>query len=196
MSEETKALVDTSSIDTEITGLASQVLAESDPEKAKQLIALFNWNISKKNTARILKMNDLYDEVTDQMVLRFKTKADQFSNSDLLDYMKAVQGAIDTSAKNLSQVEEPPTIVQQNNTQINVNVVDTMDRDSRDRILSAIQATLRAAQQPQPISNEPQVIEVPVEVEDVIEVVSDQVVADNAIEELNSIADDKKETNE
>lgn len=196
MSEEIKALVDTSSIDTEITGLASQVLAESDPEKAKQLIALFNWNISKKNTARILKMNDLYDEVTDQMVLRFKTKADQFSNSDLLDYMKAVQGAIDTSAKNLSQVEEPPTIVQQNNTQINVNVVDTMDRDSRDRILSAIQATLRAAQQPQPVSNEPQVIEVPVEVEDMIEVVPDQVVADNAIEELNSIADDKKETDE
>ena len=196
MSEETKALVDTSSIDTEITGLASQVLAESDPEKAKQLIALFNWNISKKNTARILKMNDLYDEVTDQMVLRFKTKADQFSNSDLLDYMKAVQGAIDTSAKNLSQVEEPPTIVQQNNTQINVNVVDTMDRDSRDRILSAIQATLRAAQQPQPVNVEPQVIEVPVEVYEEVEAEAVEVVADNAIDELNSIADDKKETNE
>lgn len=196
MSEETKALVDTSSIDTEITGLASQVLAESDPEKAKQLIALFNWNISKKNTARILKMNDLYDEVTDQMVLRFKTKADQFSNSDLLDYMKAVQGAIDTSAKNLSQVEEPPTIVHQNNTQINVNVVDTFDRDSKDRILAAIQATLKAAQQPQPKNVEPEVIEVTPESYQETEVVETEVVADNAIDELNSIADDKKETNE
>ena len=194
MSEETKALVDTSSIDTEITGLASQVLAESDPEKAKQLIALFNWNISKKNTARILKMNDLYDEVTDQMVLRFKTKADQFSNSDLLDYMKAVQGAIDTSVKNLSQVEEPPTIVHQNNTQINVNVVDTFDRDSKDRILAAIQATLKLAQQPQPAKEEPHVIEV--SEEDVVEVKDTEVVADNAIDELNAIADDKKETNE
>lgn len=192
MSEETKALVDTSSIDTEITGLASQVLAESDPEKAKQLIALFNWNISKKNTARILKMNDLYDEVTDQMVLRFKTKADQFSNSDLLDYMKAVQGAIDTSAKNLSQVEEPPTIVHQNNTQINVNVVDTFDRDSKDRILAAIQATLKAAQQPQPKNVEPEVIEVTPESYQETEVVETEVVADNAIDELNSIADDKK----
>lgn len=196
MSEETKALVDTSSIDTEITGLASQVLAESDPEKAKQLIALFNWNISKKNTARILKMNDLYDEVTDQMVLRFKTKADQFSNSDLLDYMKAVQGAIDTSAKNLSQVEEPPTIVHQNNTQINVNVVDTFDRDSKDRILAAIQATLKAAQQPQPKNVEPEVIEVTPESYQETEVVETEVVADNAIDELNSIANDKKETNE
>ena len=196
MSEETKALVDTSSIDTEITGLASQVLAESDPEKAKQLIALFNWNISKKNTARILKMNDLYDEVTDQMVLRFKTKADQFSNSDLLDYMKAVQGAIDTSAKNLSHVEDPPTIVHQNNTQINVNVVDTFDRDSKDRILAAIEATLKAAQQPQPKNVEPEVIEVTPESYQETEVVETEVVADNAIDELNSIADDKKETNE
>ena len=196
MSEETKALVDTSSIDTEITGLASQVLAESDPEKAKQLIALFNWNISKKNTARILKMNDLYDEVTDQMVLRFKTKADQFSNSDLLDYMKAVQGAIDTSAKNLSQVEDPPTIVHQNNTQINVNVVDTFDRDSKDRILAAIEATLKAAQQPQPKNVEPEVIEVTPESYQETEVVETEVVADNAIDELNSTADDKKETNE
>jgi hypothetical protein len=195
MSEETKALVDTSSIDTEITGLASQVLEESDPEKAKQLIALFNWNISKKNTARILKMNDLYDEVTDQMVLRFKTKADQFSNSDLLDYMKAVQGAIDTSTKNLSQVEEPPTIVHQTNTQINVNVVDTFDRDSKDRILAAIQATLKAAQQPQPVQQEPDVIEVTPEEVVVTDVPQTEAVADNAIEELNSIADDKKETN-
>lgn len=195
MSEETKALVDTSSIDTEITGLASQVLEESDPEKAKQLIALFNWNISKKNTARILKMNDLYDEVTDQMVHRFKTKADQFSNSDLLDYMKAVQGAIDTSTKNLSQVEEPPTIVHQTNTQINVNVVDTFDRDSKDRILAAIQATLKVAQQPQPVQQEPDVIEVTAEEVVVTDVPQTEVVADNAIEELNSIADDKKETN-
>ena len=196
MSEETKELVDTSSIDTEITGLASQVLEESDPEKAKQLIALFNWNISKKNTARILKMNDLYDEVTDQMVLRFKTKADQFSNSDLLDYMKAVQGAIDTSTKNLSQVEEPPTIVHQTNTQINVNVVDTFDRDSKDRILAAIQATLKAAQQPRQKNVEPEVIEVTPESYQETDVVETEMVADNAIDELNSTADDKKETNE
>lgn len=196
MSEETKALVDTSSIDTEITGLATQVLEESDPEKAKQLIALFNWNISKKNTTRILKMNDLYDEVTDQMVLRFKTKADQFSNSDLLDYMKAVQGAIDTSTKNLSQVEEPPTIVHQTNTQINVNVVDTFDRDSKDRILAAIQATLKAAQKPAPVVVEPIEVTEVVEAEVIHEEAPAETVADNAIDELNSIVDDKKETNE
>lgn len=145
MIDEQKSLVDTTTIDTNINNLANQILEEQDPEKAKDLISLFNWNISKKNTSRILKLNALYDDVTDQMVLRFKTKADQFSNSDVLDYMKAVQGAIDTSTKNLSQIEDPPTILQQNNTQINVNVVDTFDRDAKERILAAIQATLKNA---------------------------------------------------
>ena len=110
--------------------------------------------------------------------------------------MKAVQGAIDTSAKNLSHVEDPPTIVHQNNTQINVNVVDTFDRDSKDRILAAIEATLKAAQQPQPKNVKPEVIEVTPESYQETEVVETEVVADNAIDELNSIADDKKETNE
>lgn len=176
MNDEERALVDTSSIDTEITSLASQVLEEKDPDKAKQLITLFNWTITKKNTSRILKLNDLYDNVTDQMVQRFKTKSDQFSNSDLLDYMKAVQGAIDTSSKNLAQIEEPPTIVQQNNTQINVNVVDSFDRESKERIFAAIQETLKLAQQPVEVSAE--------------------VIAEEAIEDLNSVVEERKDDNE
>lgn len=155
MNNNENSLIDTSSIDSQISDLATQVLQEKDVDKTKDLIALFNWNISKKNTSRILKLNSLYDDVTDQMILRFKTRADQFTNSDLLDYLKVVQGAIDTSTKNLSQIEEPPTIVQ-NNTQINVNVVDTFDRDSKERILAAIQATLKSAQQ---TSEEQEVIE-------------------------------------
>ena len=174
--EKNTALVDTSSIDIETKDLATKILEEKDPDKAKQLIALFNWNLSKKNTSRILKLNGLYDDVTEQMVTRFKTRSDQFTNSDLLDYLKAVQGAIDTSTKNLVQMDEPPTIVQQNNTQINVNVVDSFDRDAKERILAAVQATLKQAQAAP-------IVEVPVEE-----------VAETAIEELESIVDKSKET--
>ena len=155
MTEE-KALVDTTEIDSKIQDLATQVLAETDPDKAKDLISLFNWNLSKKNVSRVLKLNSLYDDVSDQMVDRFHKKADQFTNSDLLDYLKVVQGAIDTSSRNLLQVEEPPAIVQHNNTQINVNLVDTFDRDAKERILAAIQATIKNAQTPK-------TIEVPIE---------------------------------
>ena len=153
--DELKNTEDTSvDINDTLNSLAKQIFEEPDPQKTQQLISLFNWTISKKNTSRILKLNELYDDVTDQMITRFKNKADQFSNSDVLDYLKAVQGAIDTSSKNLTQAEEPPTIVQQNNTQINVNVVDTFDRESKERILAAIQATLHQAESSKVVNEE------------------------------------------
>lgn len=145
MIDETKNL-DLSPLDDNINSLAQQVIDEGDVDKTKDLVALFNWNLSKKNVARLLKLNNLFDAVSDQMVERFEKKPDQFSNSDLLDYMKAVQGAIDSSSKYLSETEEPPAIV--NNTQINVNVVDTIDKDSKERITSAVQAILKKFTQP------------------------------------------------
>lgn len=141
-------------LDENIKNLVNDVVAESDINKTKDLISLFNWNISKKNVVRVEKLNTLYDNVTDQMIKRFETKPDQFSNDDLLNYMKVVQGAIDSSNKLIDSIEEPPPQIVQNNTQINVNVVENFDRDSRARILAAVQATLNAANNPQPIEYE------------------------------------------
>ena len=147
MSEENKELVSTSaSLDEKIQDLATQIVDEQDVDKTKNLISLFNWNMSKKNVSRVKKLNDLYDAVTEQMASRIASRADQFTNSDLLDYMKTIQGAIDTSSQNLTNAQEPPQIVQQNNTQINVNIADTFDRDAKMRILEAVQETLKQAQ--------------------------------------------------
>ena len=139
-------LVPRNPLDMKLDTLVESILDEQDPNRTKDLVDLFNWNISKKNIVRLQKLNNLYDSITDQMVERVDKRADQFSNSDLLDYVKTIQGAIDTNTKNLSQVQEPPLIVQQTNTQINVNVVDSFDRDAKARILAAVQATLAAAQ--------------------------------------------------
>ena len=211
MSEEIKQekeVVDTvpavSSIDLKIQDLSNQILEEQDPDKAKQLIAMFNWNISKKNTSRIQKLDQLYDKVTEQMEVRLNTKSDQFSNSDLLDYMKAVQGAIDTSSKNLTQMEEPPTIVQQNNTQVNINVGDSFDRDSKIRIFEAIQAVLKSAETQ--VNNEPIIEVIPEESLEVTEEISEEeeivveestnIAAADAIAELSNITEEKAEDKE
>lgn len=145
MNEDTKALLDTSSIDATILDVANQVMSEESADKTKDLVALFNWHLSKKNVSRLVKLNNLYDKVSDQMEMRLTSRGDQFSNSDLIDYMKTLQGAIDNSSKVLAQIDETPTIVQNNNTQINVNVVDSFDKDAKERILSAIRATLQSA---------------------------------------------------
>ena len=148
MIDETTDIVEVKPIDSTIKGLVENIMEEQDPNKTKDLVELFNWNISKKNVARIEKLNNLYDSITDQMIERVDKRADQFSNSDLLDYVKTIQGAIDINTKNLSQVQEPPLIVQQNNTQINVNLADTFDREAKERILAAVQATLNQAKTP------------------------------------------------
>lgn len=133
--------------------LAVKIQEESDASKSKELIDLFNWNLSKKQISRIAKLDELFDDVTDQMILRFKTKPDQFSNDDLLNYMKTVQGAMENTSKHIDDLPEAPKIIQ-NNTQININGVEKFDRESRARILAAIQATLAAAQTPELIDYE------------------------------------------
>ena len=145
MSAEEKDIVELTPLDKKLNGLVETIMEEEDPNKTKDLVDLFNWNISKKNIARIQKLNNLYDSITDQLTERVSKRADQFSNSDLLDYVKTIQGAIDVNTKNLAQVQDPPLIVQQNNTQINVNLAQSFDRDAKQRILKAVQATLEKA---------------------------------------------------
>lgn len=136
--------LDIISLNENISDLAQQVIDEPDLDKTRDLVALFNWNMSKKNVARLLKLNNLYDAVSDQMIARFEKRSDQFSNAELLDYLKTVQGAIDSSSKSLSTTEEPPVIVQ-NNTQINVNLNNDFDRAAKARIAAAVQAILTKA---------------------------------------------------
>ena len=128
-----------------IQSLVDSIQSETDISKTQDLIALFNWNLSKKNVARLLKLNNLYDNITDQMEARVLKRPDQFGNDDLLNYIKTLQAAIDGSNKQLQSIEEPPPKIIQNNTQINVTVGDEFSKESRDRILNAIQATIAAA---------------------------------------------------
>lgn len=144
MSQELTTKIEMSKLDESLHDISNNIANETDPAKVKDMVELFNWSMSKKNTARLTKLSEIYDKVTAQMDERITLKADQFSHSDLIDYLKVIQGAMDTSSKNLTSMETPPAIIH-NNTQINVNVVDSFDRDSRERILAAIQATLSTA---------------------------------------------------
>ena len=148
MTDNNETKLPCNSADTKIDSLMKDILEEQDPNKTKDLVDLFNWHMSKKNVLRIQKLNNLYDSITDQMVERVDKRADQFSNSDLLDYVKTIQSAIDINTKNLSNVQEPPMIVHQNNTQINVNLADSFDSEAKARILAAVQATLQQATKP------------------------------------------------
>lgn len=128
-------------LDTELTDITEKLITEKSVSGTQDLIDLFNWTLSKKNALRLTKLAGLYDIVLDQIGERLNRRSGEFSNSDLLNYLQTIETSMEKSQKNLSGAQAP-TINVQNNTQVNVNVVDTFDDDAKARIQAAIQALM------------------------------------------------------
>ena len=129
-------------LDNQTKDIAQKILDEQDIEKVKDLTALFNLNSQKRNVMRVMKMNALLDTVTDKVVERFEKTPDNFSNEDLIKYMQVTEAAIEKANKQLNLVDETPAIQLQQNNQVNVNIIDSFDRDARERIAEAVKAVL------------------------------------------------------
>jgi hypothetical protein len=134
--------LNTGQIDTQTTEIAQQILDENDVDKVKDLTNLFNLNAQKRNVVRVLKMHDLLDRVTDQVMTRFEKTPDNFSNEDLIKFMQVTENSIEKANKTLSQVEQTPAIQYQQNNQVNINIGNELDRESRQRVTNTVQAIL------------------------------------------------------
>ena len=134
--------LDLQPLDNQTKQIAQEILDEQDIERVKDLTNLFNLNAQKRNVMRVIKMNELLDKVTDQVVERFEKRPDNFSNEDLIKYMQVTENAIDRANKNLNLVEETPAIqyLQQNN--VNITIDNGLDRDARERVMDAVKAFL------------------------------------------------------
>ena len=147
--------------------IAQKIVDADDVDEVKKLTDMFNLLQQKKNILRILKLNGLYDAVTEQMGARFEKKADEFSNTELLNYLQVVQNALDKSNNGLKLVSEIPPINfnQQNN--VNINVGDEFSREERERIADALKAILQRQQSNQQETPEDIIIEEP-KAEDIV----------------------------
>ena len=134
--------LNTGQIDTQTTDIAQQIMDETDVDKVKDLTNLFNLNAQKRNVARVLKMTDLLDRVTDQVLTRFERTPDNFSNEDLIKFMQVTENSIEKANKALSQVDQTPAIQYQQNNQVNINIGETLNRESRQKVTDTVQAIL------------------------------------------------------
>ena len=67
--------INESELNKDISNLAQQLIDEKDIDASKNIVQLFNFNLSKRNALRILKLNGLYDNITDQMIERFQKRS-------------------------------------------------------------------------------------------------------------------------
>lgn len=153
--------------------LIERLIAESDPDKANELTYLFNLNQNKKALARVNKLSDLLDTMTDQALTRFEKRPDEISNKELLDGLKTIQDLIERGQKqSAAEPEKPATLIQinQNNTEVNVGAstkASALNRESRERVKNAVLTLLGGLQLEQPTQDPAN-----------LEVVEDQEVAD------------------
>lgn len=142
--EENKQLINTNSLDTKTKDIAQQIIEEQDINKVKDLTHLFNLNLTKMGVIRAIKQNELLDTIIDRSTERFEKTPDNFSNTDLLNYMKVVQDSIDKTNKTIGLVDETPAIQIIKN---EVNIEDnSLNRESRRKVLEYINNVLSQAQ--------------------------------------------------
>jgi hypothetical protein len=138
------ALVGPQSLNEESKALIEQIIAETDEQKVRDLTYLFNANQNKKTMARVNKLSDLLDTITDQALERFTARPDEISNKELFDGLKTVQDLIERGQKQVSGAGETPLIqINQQNNEVNVgNAASNLNRDSRERVKSAVLSLL------------------------------------------------------
>ena len=134
------------SLNKESMELINKIISEADLEKAKDLTYLFNINQNKKTLARVNKLSDLMDTMTQQALVRFTTKPDEISNKELMDGLKIIQDLIERGQRQAAGVDMAPAPLIQINQQTNsvnvdgsgIDATNTLGRESRERVKNAV----------------------------------------------------------
>ena len=94
--------------------------------------------------ARVNKLSDLLDTITDQALTRFTQRPDEISNKELFDGLKIVQDLIERGQKQVSGAGETPLIqFNQQNYEVKIEGASgSLSRDSRERVKAAVTGIL------------------------------------------------------
>ena len=123
----------------EANDLIGQMLVETDSNKTQEIVSLFNLNQKKKTMARMNKLNDLYDLITDQAISRFTRKPDEIDNGTLLQAMKIIQDNVERSQKQIVNQQDTPLIqINQQTNELTVGDKTEFSKESRDKIKGAV----------------------------------------------------------
>lgn len=129
------------------TQLVKKIVKEDNVQDIQDLTHLFNLNHSKKQILRTMVYDDLLDGITEQMKERVKERANNFSNKDLIDFMKTVTDSMEKAQKQIGAIDTTPIIqINQQNNYINSDEVGGgLDRESKQKVAKLAQMILNQA---------------------------------------------------
>ena len=125
--------------------LTTDIIDETDVDKTKDLLSLFNLYQAKRNTLRVAKLNEIMDNTIAEVSRRIETSPSTYGNDELNTLIKTVQGAIDFSTKGMNSVDNVTIVPVQQNQTINIGN-EAIDRDSKEKVINAVQSILKKIQ--------------------------------------------------
>lgn len=137
--------------------LVGELTFERDRQKMQAIEQQFNDIQRKKQLARVSKLSDVQDMLTDQFYRRISQRPDEISNKEMLDGMKVVQDLMEKNLKQAETIEEVPQLIQINQTEVNVG--NNLNRDSREKVKNAVLGILDSINKAQPVVPSSDVLE-------------------------------------
>lgn len=130
-------------VNSSINDLSNRLLIETDLEEFNKIKNLFDLNLKKKEIVRLGKLSELQELTINEMSNRLINRSDCFNNQDLLNYFKTIEDAISRGDTSLDNINTTNIQITQN--QINMTPEDTLDRQSKQKVLEAVKAILNKA---------------------------------------------------
>ena len=131
--------------------LINELTSERDKQKLQVIEQQFNEIQRKKQLARVSKLSDVQDMLTDQFYKRISQRPDEISNKEMLDGMKTIQDLMEKNQKHTDIMEDIPQLIQINQTEVNVG--SNLNRDSRERVKNAVLGLLDSINKTQQTSD-------------------------------------------
>lgn len=138
--------VNNSLIIKETEDLKSEIMKASNEDDFKSVLGLINLLQAKKEALRVIEVDNLIDDVIAQAKERITKRPGEFSNVEIIQYIKTLSDQKTSSRRNIVEMSETP-MIQINNTkqELNINMVDGMSRESKEKVIDVVQKILNSA---------------------------------------------------
>lgn len=136
--------IDVVPLEQETAKVLNNIVKAETTEELKAQVDMFSLNMAKKNAVRIAKLQNLLDNVTDQALIRAEKHPGEFSNKELLDYMKITQDQINNAQFNIENIGEKPMIqINNQKNEVSINMDSGLTRESKTKVIDAIKALVQ-----------------------------------------------------
>lgn len=122
--------------------IINEIISEHDPDKLENLTKLFSLTQKKKQLARINKLSKLLDKVDDEVIDRFENNPQVIEDRDLYRYWQTTSDIVNNKTEDDISL---PRVQINNQTNINVNQLSGLNRESRAKVLDAVNKILGEA---------------------------------------------------